>query len=132
VFLPAAFVDGSFEVAAAVAWQHMVIDDSSILMWAEVEDGTLTILTQVNNKARSYTWLVCRDHGPWWYDPLAQCFRIGGTKYVCFRVCEQVPIGVEQLKAYTSNSSCLYAQELLERSYAKLGVDEDYAKALQA
>jgi hypothetical protein len=52
--------------------------------------------TQVNNKARLYTQLVCRDHEPWWNDLLAQCFRIGGSKYVSFRVCEQVSIGVEQ------------------------------------
>ena len=35
-------------------------------------------------KVRSYTQLVCRNHGPRWYDPLAQCFGIGGVKYVSF------------------------------------------------
>jgi hypothetical protein len=40
VFLPAVFVDGSFEVVAAVTWSHMVVDDFSILMWAEAEEGT--------------------------------------------------------------------------------------------
>jgi hypothetical protein len=59
---------------------------------------------------------------------------IGGAKYVSFRAGEQVPIGVEQQRPRLEEEHffCLYAQELLERSYAKLAADEDYAKALQA
>jgi hypothetical protein len=65
VYLLAAYMDSSFGDAAAVAWSHMFVDDSSLSMRAEAEEGTQTMATQVINKARSYTWLVCRNHGPW-------------------------------------------------------------------
>ena len=35
-------------------------------------------------KVRSYTQLVCRNHGPRWHDPLAQCFGVGGAKCISF------------------------------------------------
>jgi len=63
VFLPAAYVDRSFEVASAVAWSQMVVNYSTMLMQAEVEEGMYTMPTQVDNKARSYAWEVCR--GSW-------------------------------------------------------------------
>jgi hypothetical protein len=64
--------------------------------------------TQASTKARLDTRLVCRDYGPWWHDPLAQCFRIGGEKYISFRACEQVPIRVEQQRPgkEEEHSSC--------------------------
>jgi hypothetical protein len=87
----------------------MVVDDSYILMQIAMEEGTLTTSTLTSNKARSYTCLVCRNRGPWWHDPLAQCFSIGGAKYVSFHACEQVPIGVEQQRSSKEkeHSSCL-------------------------
>jgi len=53
-----------------------------LLMQTETEDGTMP--TQVNKKARLHTRLVCRNRGPRWHDLLAQCFGIGGAKYVSF------------------------------------------------
>jgi len=53
-----------------------------LLMQAEMKEGTMP--TQVNKKARLHTWQVCRNRGPWWHDLLAQCFGIGGAKYVSF------------------------------------------------
>ena len=35
-------------------------------------------------KIRSYTRLVCRNHEPRLHDLLAQCFGIGGAKYISF------------------------------------------------
>jgi hypothetical protein len=40
VYLLAAHEDGSFDVAAVVAWLHMVVDEPSILMQTEAEEGT--------------------------------------------------------------------------------------------
>ena len=45
-----------------MAWSHVVVEDSSMLM--HDEEGFYTMLTQVDNKARLYTQLVRRDHGP--------------------------------------------------------------------
>ena len=61
-------------------------------MQTETEEGTMS--TQVNKKARLHTQLVCRNHGPKWHDLLAQCFGIGGAKYVSFAY-EHVPNDVE-------------------------------------
>ena len=43
-------MDGSLGVAAVVAWSHLVVNDSSLLMWAETEEGTMP--TQVNNQGQ--------------------------------------------------------------------------------
>lgn len=93
-------------------WQHMRMDALELLqrwhgqIWLSMtppvsmrtaaEEGTLTTPTQVSNKVRLYTCLVCRNHRPWWHDPLAPCYRIGGAEYVSSRACVQVPNGVEQ------------------------------------
>ena len=53
-----------------------------LLMQTETEEGTMP--TQVNKKARLHTRLVCRNRGPRWHDLWAQCFGIGGAKYVSF------------------------------------------------
>jgi hypothetical protein len=45
VYLLAMHMDGSFGVATAVAWSHMVVDGSSFSMWAEAEEGTQTMPT---------------------------------------------------------------------------------------
>jgi hypothetical protein len=63
-------------VAAAVSWSLMVLDGSSFSMWAKVDEGTQTMPTQANNKARSYTRLVCKNHGPWWHDPLNNALEL--------------------------------------------------------
>jgi len=47
VFLPAACVDGSFEAVAASS--------------GFIAHGP----SQANNKARTYTQIVCIDRGPW-------------------------------------------------------------------
>jgi hypothetical protein len=110
----------------------MVVDDSSFSIRAEAEGGTLTTSTQASNKATSYTWLVRRNHEPWWHDLLAQCFSIGGTKYISFRACEQVLIGVEQQRSRKEeeHSSCFMragAARAKPRK-AKLGADKKYDK----
>ena len=51
--------------AAAVAWSHVVVDSSSMLMQVLVEEGTLTMITQASIKAVANTCSVCRNHGPW-------------------------------------------------------------------
>ena len=38
--LTGSICDGSFEVAAVVAWSHMVVEDSSMLMQAKAEGDT--------------------------------------------------------------------------------------------
>ena len=53
-----------------------------LLMQTETEECTMP--TQVNKKARLHTRLVCRNRGTRWHDLLAQCFGIGGAKYVSF------------------------------------------------
>ena len=58
----AAYLDGSLGVATAMARSHLVVNDSSLLMRAEAEEGTMP--TQVNENARLYTQLMCRNHGP--------------------------------------------------------------------
>jgi hypothetical protein len=123
VYLLAAHMDGSFGVAAAVAWSHMVVDGSSFSMWDEAEEGTQTMPTQANNKARSYTWLMCRNHGPWWSNPLAQCFRIGGAEYISFHTCEQVPIRVEQQRSRKKeeHSSCFMCAGATRAKLCKAG-----------
>ena len=77
-------MDGSLGVAAVVAWSHMVFDDSSF--WCELKWRRALWPSQLRRtiKARSYTRLVCINHGPRSHDPLAQCFGIGGAKYISF------------------------------------------------
>jgi hypothetical protein len=117
-------MDGGFGVVAAVAWSHMVVDGSFFSMWAKAKEGTQTMPTQVNKKARSYTRLVCRNYGPWWHDPLTQCFRIGGTKYVSFCACEQVPVRVEQQRPRKEeqHSSCFMCARAAGVELRKAGV----------
>ena len=43
-------MDGILGVAAVVAWSHLVVNDSSLLMQAEMEEGTMP--TQVNNQGQ--------------------------------------------------------------------------------
>jgi len=43
-------MDESLEVAAVVTWLHLVVNDSSLLMRAETEEGTMP--TQVNNQGQ--------------------------------------------------------------------------------
>ena len=43
-------MDGSLRVAAVVAWLHLVVNDSSLLMWAETEEDTVPI--QANNQGQ--------------------------------------------------------------------------------
>ena len=66
---------GSVMVAYGCRWLLL-------LMQAETEESSMP--TQVNKKTRLHTRLVCRNHGPRWHDPLAQCFGIGGAKYIPF------------------------------------------------
>ena len=41
---------GPLGVAAVVAWSHLVVNDSSLLMRAETEEGTMP--TQANNQGQ--------------------------------------------------------------------------------
>ena len=41
MYLPAAHMDVSLGVAAVVAWSHPVVNGSSLLMQAEMEEGTM-------------------------------------------------------------------------------------------
>ena len=43
-------MDESLGVVAVVAWLHLVINDSSLLMRVETEEGTMP--TQVNNQGQ--------------------------------------------------------------------------------
>ena len=43
-------MDGSLGVAAVVAWLHLVVHDSSLLMRAETEEDTMP--TQANNQVQ--------------------------------------------------------------------------------
>ena len=43
-------MDGSLGVAAVVAWSHLVVNDSSLLMQAETEEGAMP--TQANNQGQ--------------------------------------------------------------------------------
>ena len=43
-------MDGCLGVAAVVAWSHLVVNGSSVLMQAEIEKGTMP--TQVNNQGQ--------------------------------------------------------------------------------
>ena len=43
-------MDGSLGVAAVVAWLHLVVHDSSLLMRAETEEDTMPI--QANNQGQ--------------------------------------------------------------------------------
>ena len=86
--------------------------------------------TQVDNKASSYAWEVCS--GSWalvsclW----AQCSKIGDAKYTS--KC-QLEWSSEGLEAEEEQLLLLERmQELLKRGYAKLELDENCAKALQA
>jgi len=46
--LTASIVDGSFEIAAVVAWPHMILDLSPVSMWIIAEEGTSTMPTQAS------------------------------------------------------------------------------------
>ena len=50
VYLLAAYMDESLGVATVVAWLHLVVNDSSLLMQAETEEGAMP--TQANNQGQ--------------------------------------------------------------------------------
>ena len=80
----------------------------------------------VDNKTRSCTRLVHRDHGSWWHDLVAQGFldwRLRVRLLSCMPASAYWSRAMKSLKWKRSDSSCLNAQELLEWSYAKLRVD---------
>ena len=108
----------------------MVINYSSMFMQAEAEEGTYTMPTQVDNKARSYAREVCSRSWALVSCSWAQCSKIGDAKYTS--KC-QSEWSSEGLEAEEEQFLLLeYAQELLKRGYAKLELNENYAKALQA
>ena len=84
-------------------------------------------------KVRSYTRLVCRNHGPWWLDPLAQCFGIGGAKYVSFMCIWACANQGGVAKPWIVRGAFLFfcVRCGCWRRYAKLATDES-CKALQA
>ena len=107
----------------------MVVNYSSMLMQAEAEEGTYTMPTQVDSKARSYIWEVCSRSWDLVSCLWAQCSKIGDAKYTSKCHLEW---SSECLKAEEEQLLLLEcAQELLKRGYAKLELDENYAMALQ-
>ena len=81
--------------------------------------STWAMPTQVNNKARSYTRLVCRDHGSlgvWSIGTVQSMYA-----FVHASMC-QSEWSSKCLEWKRHNSSFLIVPELLEWSYAKLGV----------
>ena len=86
--------------------------------------------TQVDNKARSYAREVCSRSWALVSCSWAQCSKIRNAKYTS--TC-QLEWSSEGLEAEDEQLLLLeYAKELLKRGYAKLELDENYAKALQA
>ena len=86
--------------------------------------------TQVDNKARSYAREDCS--GSWALVPClwSQRSKIGDTEYTSKCQSEWSSEGLEAEEEKFLLLEC--AQEPLERGYAKLELDENYANALQA
>ena len=86
--------------------------------------------TQVDNKARSYAREVCSGSWALVSCSWAQCFKVGYAKYTSNCQLEWSSEGLEAEEKQLLLLEC--AQELLKRGYAKLELNENYAKALQA
>ena len=86
--------------------------------------------TRVDNKARSYAREVCSVSWALVSCSWAQCSKIGGAKYTSKCQLEWSSEGLETEEEQFLLFEC--AQELPERGYANLELDENYAKALQA
>ena len=69
------------------------------------------------------------NHGPWCHVRGHNAPRLGTQSIPASANWNGV---AKALKRKRSNSSCLNAQELLKRGYAKLELDENYGQAMQA
>jgi len=86
--------------------------------------------TQVDKKARSYAREVCSRSWALVSCSWAQCSKIGDAKYTSKCQLEWSSEGLEAEEEQFLLLEC--AQGLLERGYAMLKLDENYANTLQA